>query len=90
MPAPAIVETMKELGIDISQQKVKQVTKELVDTAKIIYVLCDPLTCENYPSYLINNEKVHIHIIQDPYKQEQSKVNSIRDQIKFFIKNIYQ
>lgn len=60
---------MKEVGIDISLQRIKQINEDMVKQAKKIYILCDPSVCNHYPAYLLHNEKVEMHIIEDPHEK---------------------
>jgi protein-tyrosine-phosphatase len=61
---------MNEVGIDVSQQKIKQINKELFEKAKKVYIFCNPSVCNSYPEYLQDSDKMVLHIIEDPHEKE--------------------
>ncbi len=63
---PRAIATMKEIGIDISQQQSKVLTKEMLDWADLIITLCDHAD-ENCPVIPPNKQKMH-YSFEDPAK----------------------
>lgn len=78
---PKIISVMKEAGLDISKQRVKLLTKELVDEAEKIIVFCNLSKC---PEYLQKSLKVLEISVKDPYKIQENKEAFVvaRDEIK--------
>ena len=73
-----VVEAMKELGIDISTQRPKMLTPEIMDNAdKIITMGCDvKSTC---PAALVSTEDWQL---DDPEGKPIEQVREIRDEIE--------
>ena len=84
-PNKEVVEVMKEEGIDVSQNKVKTITKERVDKSDNIFVLCDKELC---PDFLLNSKKDVFWEIEDSYKKSIEETRRIRDSIKSKILSI--
>ncbi len=81
-----IIETMNEVGLDLSQKQMKPVTIEMVENADKIIVLCDKKYC---PDFLLKaGEKVMIKTIEDPHDKDPQTVSTIRDQIKVIVKDL--
>ncbi|MDH5783197.1 MAG: arsenate reductase ArsC [Candidatus Bathyarchaeota archaeon] len=75
---PYTIRVMKEVGVDVSKQKPKLLTREMVEkTDKIITMGCGADVCP--ASYL---QKVEDWAIEEPYGKPIDKVREIRDQIK--------
>ena len=75
---PYTVQVMKEVGIDVSQQKPKPLTSEMIEKAdKIITMGCGANVCP--ANYL---PKIEDWKIEEPYGKPIEKVREIRDQIK--------
>jgi len=74
-----IVDVMQEDGIDISRQKVKQITNEMINLADIIIVIREKSL---HTSLLIENPKTIYWNIEDPYKTTIYETREIRDIIK--------
>jgi len=81
---PYTVQVMKEAGIDVSQQKPKPLTPEMIDKAdKIITMGCGANVCP--ANYL---PKIGEWKIEEPYGKPIKKVREIRDQIKEKVKKL--
>lgn len=81
-----IITTMNEVGIDISGQKMKLLTPEMVDEADKVIVLCDQQFC---PDFLLErNDKVIMKTLADPHLQTAAQIATIRDQIKEIVKEL--
>lgn len=78
-PAEEVVQVMKEDSIDISQQVVKFITKEMVDSADKIFVMCKKEEC---PEFLLNSNKITFWDIDDPYDTNIENHRRIRDEVK--------
>ena len=74
-----LIELMKEENIDISKQKPKLLTKEMVEDYDKIYIFEDK---EEYPDYLLNSNKITIWKVKDPYTMSKDGRRVIRDVIK--------
>ncbi len=75
---PYTIRVMKEVGIDVSKQKPKLLTLEMMKKAdKIITMGCGADVCP--ASYL---PKVEDWAIEEPYRKPVNKVREIRDEIK--------
>jgi len=78
-PAGDVVKVMLEEDVDVSKKTVKPITKEMVDDAQKIIVMCDLDDC---PRYLLDSGKM-VHIpIPDPYGINVEYTRSVRDEIK--------
>jgi arsenate reductase len=85
-PRGDIVEVMKEVGIDISEQRIKQLNVEMVDKAEKIYVLCKKDEC---PDFLLKaKEKINFTEVADPYDMSIDGVRKIRDDIKDIVEKV--
>lgn len=80
IPREDIILVMKERGIDISIQRIKQITSQMIDEAKKIVILCNP---KLIPLSLKKNiSKVLFRQINDPCKCSINGVREIRDRIE--------
>jgi len=74
---PNAVEVMREIGIDMSQQKPKMLTREMIEEAdKVITMGCGADVC---PAPLVESEDWGI---EDPSGKPIDKFREVRDQIK--------
>lgn len=74
-----VIEVMKEIGIDVSNNIRNQVTKEMAASAdKIVLVVDDK---DPIPDYLENNNKVIRFDVLDPKGQSLEFTRNVRDQI---------
>ncbi len=74
-----ICQIMQEKGIDVSEQKVKLITNEMIDSAERIVVLCKREQC---PDFVLHSPKTIFWNIDDPYQMSIDEMRVIRDQIK--------
>lgn len=82
-PRADIVSAMKEKGIDISDQRVKQITKEMLADIKTILVLCKP---DLLPNFVKSSAiKIIFREVADPYESSMDGLRQIRDQIEEII-----
>jgi len=84
-PTKEVIQLMKEEGLDVSQQIVKFITKEMVDNANKIFVICKKEEC---PIFLLNSGKITFWNINDPYNTSLEKHQIVRDEIKKHIKQL--
>ena len=86
-PRNDVVQVMQEAGIDISDQKIKQLTTEMIDVAKKIVVLCDKKMC---PATITKRANVIYSNIEDPPDEEKTIeiIRSMRDKIKLVVENL--
>lgn len=81
-----IVETMAEVGIDISHQRIKLLTPAMVEEADRVVVLCDKQYC---PDFLIaRKDKVIVRTLEDPHQLSAGSIAKIRDQIRKLVEEI--
>ncbi len=79
-PREDIIQVMKEKGIDISEQKIKQVTEEMLQGIEMIVVLCNP---DIIPEFLIaSGINIVFKNVDDPYESTIEGVRQIRDEIE--------
>lgn len=79
-----VLDVMKEVGVDISQNIRKQVTEEIVnDVDKIVLVVDDN---DPIPEYLVNNSKVTRWAVPDPKGKDLDFTRTVRNQISDLIK----
>ena len=76
-PREDIVLAMKEKGIDISDQTVKQMTEQMLDDAQEVVVLCDP---KLFPP--TNKTEVIFREVLDPFESSMDGVRGVRDTIE--------
>jgi len=74
-----VILVMKEDGIDISDNKIKTVTKEMVVESDKIFILCEKELC---PAFLLNSNKTIFIPVDDPYQTSIDNFRGIRDIIK--------
>ena len=82
---PVVVEAMKEVGIDISKQKSKELTNEMIrDSYKVVNMGCmDKNFCP-----IIWLPKVIEWNLEDPKGKSIEEVRQIRDEIEKKVKEI--
>jgi len=74
---PLAVQVMKEVGIDISRNKPKKVTTEIVEEADIVVLMgCPENVCPITP------EEVVCWQMEDPTGKSMEKVRETRDKIR--------
>ena len=78
-PAPMVVEAMLELGIDISQAKVKTINQQIIDESERIVVMCGKKQC---PDFLLESKKIIFWNITDPFEATFEEIRKVRDTIK--------
>ena len=82
---PVAIEAMNEVGIDITNQKSKEITEEMIRTSdKIINMGC--MDKEACPSLFLNN--LLDWNIEDPKGKPIEKVREIRDEIDQRVKEL--
>jgi len=78
-PASMVVESMLELGIDISRARVKTISPKIIDESEKIVVMCDKNLC---PDFLLRSENIIFWDIDDPFEMTIDKTRDVRDVIK--------
>lgn len=79
-PRADIISVMKEKGINISDQRVKQITKEMLNDVKTILVLCSP---DLLPDFIKSSPiNTIFREVADPYESSMDGLRLIRDQIE--------
>lgn len=68
-PRPDVILVMKELGIDMDKQRIKQLTKNMLDQADKIIVLCDKKTC---PKIVLERTNVSYVKVGDPPDKDKT------------------
>ncbi len=81
---------MKEKNIDISKQKPKEITKDLVENSKKIIVFCKEKECNNsFTDYLKNHKNVEYLAIWDPNKKWEVFLKNTINQIEKIVIFLY-
>ena len=80
---PAVVEAMKELGIDISQEQPKVLTTLAVEQSDVVITMGCGDACPFFPG-----KRYLDWVLQDPAGQGVADVRPIRDQIKTLIEEL--
>jgi arsenate reductase (thioredoxin) len=82
---PLAINAMKEVGIDISHQKSKDITEDMMrNSTKIVNMGC--MDKESCPTLFLNN--VIDWNIEDPKGESVDKVREIRDEIERRVKEL--
>jgi len=82
---PLAVEVMKEVGIDISNQKSKEITEDMIrNSSKIVNMGC--MDKDSCPTLFIQN--LLDWNIEDPKDKQIEKVREIRDEIEQRVKEL--
>ncbi len=76
--ALVVINSLKELGIDVSKKQRNQVTPEMIREADKIVVMAEEHTI---PDFLRISDKVIYWEIENPKGMDQLDTNKIRDQI---------
>lgn len=84
-PVKHAVDVMLEQGIDISRQRVKTVTVEMVERADEIYLLCPE---EEVPGYVTAGGSYHVWAVPDPSDAPLESFRHVRDQIKALVEGL--
>lgn len=72
------VEVMAELGIDLSDKRVKQLTQDMVEEADRIISFVDE---KELPIYLSNSRKLEVWAMPDPGGRGVDRLRATRDDI---------
>jgi len=84
---PPAIELMKERGIDITQQKPKVITKEMVLESKKIIIFCEENECNNkFPEYLKEHKNTLYIKIWDPNMKGDSFLKNTINEIEKIVK----
>ncbi len=83
-----VLDVMNEVGIDISQNIRRQVTKEMADDADRIILVVDEH--DPIPDYLTDNPKVVTWDVLDPKGQDLEFTRRVRDQIAGYIETFIE
>jgi protein-tyrosine-phosphatase len=84
---PLVVQVMKEIGIDISKQKPKEITENMIRIPeKIVNMGCmDKSAC---PTLFLNSNAIIDWNIEDPKGRPIEKVREVRDIIEQRVKEL--
>jgi|SRR3989344_200535 len=86
-PTKEVIRVMEEGGIDVSKKIVKSVTKEMVDGADKIFVMCPKEKC---PKVLSDSNKITFWDIADPYNTSIENHRRVRDEIKEKVRQLLE
>ena len=81
---PLVVQTMKEIGIDITKQKPKVLTNEMIDQSITVNMGC--MDQESCPALFVKD--IINWDITDPKNKDIEQIREIRDQIKNEVLNL--
>jgi protein-tyrosine-phosphatase len=76
---------MAEKGIDITAQRIKLATPQMMEQVEQIVVLCDPKFC---PSWILQSSKTKLCVVPDPFEKNLNIVRQTRDQIETIVKGL--
>ncbi len=80
---PIVVQAMKEKGIDISQNKPKLLTSEMIDRANLVVTMgCSVAEVCPKPMLAKMQKKLVDWNLKDPKGKELEEVRTIRDEIE--------
>jgi arsenate-mycothiol transferase len=80
-----VIKCMAEEGLDLSKNKRKQLTPEMVKTADRIIVMAEK---ENLPDYLANSNKITFWKISDAKNMPYEVHVKVRNEIKTYVKRL--
>lgn len=81
---PNVIDVMKEIGIDITEQKPKELTNEMISQSITVNMGC--MDKESCPALFV--DKVIDWNISDPKDKDIEKIREIRDQIENEVLNL--
>ena len=85
-PTPEIVQIMKEKGcqFDVSEQKIKQLTPDMLHQASVIVVFCEK---ERFlAKYRQYRGKAVFTPVPDPHEQSAESIRRVRNQVELIVK----
>jgi arsenate reductase len=80
--AENVIESMNEIGIDVSNYMRTQLTPEMLDECDWAIVMAEP---ETIPDYLNKSDKAIIWEVEDPKGMDLEETSEIRDQIESLV-----
>ena len=83
--AKEVLNSLREIGIDASQNSRDQLNEQMLDEADVVVVMAEEHTI---PLYLKNNSKVRYWDVVDPKGMTQEETNGIRNQITLLIEKL--
>lgn len=87
-PADIIIQVMDEIDIDVRGQSIKQVTPQMVESAELIVVLCQP---DILPDFLQSSAlNIIFREVSDPYKVGIAQTREVRDQLSKMVREIIE
>lgn len=81
------IRAMKEVGLDITDNKRKNITSDLVENSDTVIVMAER---DTLPEYLINNPKVIYWEVENPKGQTYEKTCEIRDKISQLVEDLLE
>jgi arsenate reductase len=80
---PAVIEAMREIGVDMSEEFPKPLTDEVVRAADVVITMGCGDACPIYPG-----KKYEDWVLDDPAGQDLDAVRTIRDQIDLRVETL--
>jgi protein-tyrosine-phosphatase len=81
----SVVKCMNEESLDLSKNKRKQLTPEMVKIADRIIIMAEN---ENLPDYLANSNKITFWKINDPKNMSYEYCIKVKNEIKTYVKRL--
>lgn len=83
-PRKDVIEAMNEAGINIQEQKIKQLNQKMLEEAEKVIVFCDKEIC---PKYLTGRSNVFYFKVEDPPDKDKTTdvIRAMRDKIKIIV-----
>ncbi len=82
-----VIECMKEMDVDVSNNKIKRLTPEMVESADKIFMMANPDTA---PDYLRDSEKVVYWSVIDPCGRTLESHREIRNEVEKLVRGIIE
>lgn len=83
-----VIDVMKEEGVDVSKNKRKQLTPEMIEAAEKVVLIVEDGECE-LPDYLISSPKLIRWSIPDPKGQDLEFTRKVKDEIKAKVATLF-
>ena len=86
-PRPDVIQIMKEIGVNMDGQKIKPLTKSMLDQVEKIIVFCDKEIC---PQIVLERTNVIYTNVEDPPDKDKTigVLRKMRDQIKQVVESL--
>lgn len=84
-PIQEVIQVIKEDDLDVSKQKVKFITEQMVKNSDKIFIMCKKGEC---PEFLLNSGKITFWKVDDPFGKPLERFRECRDIIRRKVQNL--